>query len=737
MRSLARWSFRRRWIVIAVWLVALAGLTGLGSVVGTSYTNDTTLPGTDSQAAIDLLEREFPAQAGETDTIVFSVPSGSVSDADVRAQIQPMLGDVAGLADVAGVVSPYATEGATQVSNDGRVAFATVTFAATGGDVPTESVVDLVDTAQAIETDALEVNLGGSAIGATEEASLSTSELIGVVGAAIVLFIAFGSLMAMLLPLASAIAGLVIGLAGIGFLSQVMGVADVSTQLAVLIGLGVGIDYALFIVSRHRTALKQGRTPEEAVMSALDTSGRAVLFAGATVIIALLGLFALGVGFLYGIAVAVAITVALTVISSITLLPALLGFIGMHALNRRERRRLAASGPLVEAPSGPWARWAGLVQRRPVWLAVGATALMVVLAVPFLSLRLGSSDASNNSSSTTTRQAYDQLAAGFGPGFNGPLQVAIDGAGDREAVDAVADAARQAYGVADLGPVVVSPDEGAAVFEVYPTTSPQSQETDELLNSLRDEVIPQATAGSDLTVYVGGQTAGAADFSKVISDALPLFIGIVVLISVLLLMVAFRSVLIPAVAAVMNLLTVTAAFGVIVAVFQWGWAASLIGVDSTGPIEAFVPVFVFAIVFGLSTDYQVFLVSRMREGWVAGAGNHRAVREGLAGTGRVITAAALIMVMVFGSFVLGDSRVLKLFGLGLAVAILLDALIVRTILVPALMHLLGRTNWWLPGWLDRILPRISIEGDEAAVSPAGRREAPPTPPLMRPPVHEP
>ncbi len=738
MRTFARWSYHHRWVVVVSWVVALVGLTGLGTVIGTSYSNDNSLPGTDTQAAVDLLEREFPAEAGETDTIVWSVPSGSVRDAAVRAQIEPMLSDVAALDDVAGVGSPYDAGGATQVSDDGRVAFATVTFEATGSEVPTGSAEDVIDTAQAVETDALDVNLGGQAIGETEQASVSTSELIGVVGAAIVLFVAFGSLMAMLLPLASAIAGLGIGLAGIGFLSQVMGVADFSSQLAILIGLGVGIDYALFIVSRHRTALKQGRTPEQAVVGALDTSGRAVLFAGATVIIALLGLFALGVGFLYGVALAVAMTVALTVLSSITLLPALLGFLGMRALSRRERRRLAASGPLVEAPSGAWARWAGVVQRRPVWLAVGATALMVALAIPYFSLRLGSSDAGNNPSSTTTRQAYDQLAAGFGPGFNGPLQVAaeLQGPADRAALAEVADAARQTPGVAEVGPTILSPGESAAVFEVYPITSPQSEATDDLLNRLRDDVIPQTTAESDLTVYVGGQTATAADFSSVLSDALPLFIGIVVALSLLLLMVAFRSLLIPAVAALMNLLSVAAAFGVIVAVFQWGWAADLIGVDQTGPIEAFVPVFVFAILFGLSTDYQVFLVGRMREAWAAGAGNQRAVREGLAGTGRVITAAAIIMVMVFGSFVLGDERVLKLFGLGLAVAILLDALIVRTVLVPAVMHLLGRANWWLPGWLDRILPRISIEGEETA-SPAGRREDPPAPPLVPRPVPDP
>jgi RND superfamily putative drug exporter len=366
-----------------------------------------------------------------------------------------------------------------------------------------------------------------------------------------------------------------------------------------------------------------------------------------------------------------------------------------------------------------------------VLLAVAATALMVALAIPFFSLRMGSSDAGNNSTSTTTRQAYDQLAAGFGPGFNGPLQLAaqLGGPDDRAALTQVAEAARQTPGVAEVGAIRLSPGGTAAVFEVYPTTSPQSEDTANLLNTLRDDVIPQATAESGLVVHVGGQTATAADFSSVLSSKLPLFIGIVVGLSLLLLMVAFRSLLIPAVAAVMNLLSVAAAFGVIVAVFQWGWAADLIGVGQTGPIEAFIPVFVFAILFGLSTDYQVFLVGRMREAWVTGAGNHRAVRDGLAATGRVITAAATIMVLVFGSFVLGDNRVLKLFGLGLAVAILLDALIVRTVLVPAVMHILGRANWWIPAWLDRILPRVSIEGGEAA-RPTRRPGDPPTPALV-------
>jgi RND superfamily putative drug exporter len=712
-------------MVVLGWVLALVGLLGISTVVGSNYRNDNALPGTDSQRAVDLLERDFPAQSGEADTIVWSVRSGAVRDAAVRARIAPMLRRVAQLPHVRGVASPYGHQGATQISRDGRVAFATVNFDARGDLVPLAAVKDVVKTARAAGTPALQVDLGGDAVGRTEQSSLALTELIGVVGAAIVLLVAFGSLLAMLLPLASAIAGLGAGLSAIALLSRAMGVADFSTSLAILIGLGVGVDYALFIVSRHRTALKQGRSLEQAVITALDTSGRAVLFAGATVCIALLGLFALGVGFLYGVALAAAITVALTVVSSITLLPALLGFLGPRVLSRRERRRLAASGPAPEAASGPWARWAGLVQRRPRLLAVGAAALMVALAIPFFSLRLGAHGQGNNPTTDTTRRAYDQLSAGFGPGFNAPLLVAAEfhRGGDAAALTRLADAARQTPGVAAVSPVRPSPTGTAAVLEVYPTTSPQAAATDDLLSHLRHTVIPRAAAGSGLVVHVGGETATAADFASVLSSKLPLFIGVVVGLSFLLLLLAFRSLLIPAVAALMNLLSAGAAFGVMVAVFQWGWGASLIGVDKTGPIEAFIPVFVFAILFGLSMDYQVFLVSRMREAWVKGADNRRAVTDGLAATGRVITAAAAIMVLVFGSFAFGGERVLKLFGLGLAVAVLLDALIVRTVLVPALMHVLGRANWWLPRWLDRILPRFSIEGDEATGPPV-RRDAP-------------
>ena len=726
MEALARWSFRHRWAVVSGWVMLLVALVGISTVVGSNYRNDFALPGTDSQQAVNLLTRDFPAQSGDTDTIVWSVRSGSVSDAAVRARIEPMLRRVAQLPHVRGVASPYGPGGARQVSRDGQVAFATVSFDAPGDLVPLGAVKAVVSTARAAQTPALQVNLGGDAIAGTEQSSLALTELIGVLGAAIVLLLAFGSLLAMLLPLASAIAGLGAGLAAIALLSRAMGVADFSTSLAILIGLGVGVDYALFIVSRHRTALKQGRSPEQAVITALDTSGRAVLFAGTTVCIALLGLFALGVSFLYGAALAAAITVALTVVSSITLLPALLGFLGPRVLSRRERRRLAASGPAPEAASGPWARWAGLVQRRPRLLAVGAAALMVGLAIPFFSLRLGASDQGNDPKTDTTRGAYDQLARGFGPGFNGPLEVAaaFHRPGDRTALSRVAEAARRTPGVAAVSPVRLSPTGTAAVLEVYPTTSPQAAATDALLTNLRHSVIPRAVAGSGLVVHVGGETATAADFASVLSSKLPLFIGVVVGLSFLLLLLAFRSLLIPAVAALMNLLSAGAAFGVMVAVFQWGWGASLIGVDKTGPIEAFIPVFVFAILFGLSMDYQVFLVSRMREAWVKGADNGRAVTHGLAATGRIITAAAAIMVLVFGSFAFGGQLVLKLFGLGLAVAVLLDALIVRTVLVPALMHLIGRANWWLPRWLERIVPRFSIEGEEAAEPPARRKDEP-------------
>jgi RND superfamily putative drug exporter len=495
----------------------------------------------------------------------------------------------------------------------------------------------------------------------------------------------------------------------------VINIATFAPQLATLIGLGVGIDYALFIVTRHRNAIKAGKTPEEAVQLALNTSGRAVLFAGTTVCIALLGLLVLGVSFLNGVAVATVVTVLFTMLAAITLLPALLGVIRMKVLSRKERRRLAEDGPRETHATGLWARWAAFVQRRPTGLAIGAAVVMLVLAIPFLSLRLGSSDAGNDPTSTTTRQAYDLLADGFGPGFNGPLQLVAEGK-DPAALARLSAAVKQNPEVVSVAAPLANKSGDISIIQVIPRHAPQDKQTSDLIAQLRDHTVPDAVGGSGVKVYVGGLTAIFDDFAEVLTAKLPLFIGVIVLLGCLLLMIAFRSVVVPLTAAVMNLLAAGAAFGVVTAVFQWGWGSGIIQIGRAGPVEAFLPVMMLAILFGLSMDYQVFLVSRMHEEWSHTHDNARAVRVGQADTGGVITAAAGIMILVFGSFILLGQRVISEFGIGLAGAVLLDAFILRTILVPALMHRIGPVNWWLPKRLDRALPHVSVDPSEAELS---------------------
>jgi putative drug exporter of the RND superfamily len=502
------------------------------------------------------------------------------------------------------------------------------------------------------------------------------------------------------------------GLSLTGLLAHAIDIATFSPTLATLIGLGVGIDYSLFVVTRHRNAIIAGREPEAACARALNTSGRAVLFAGATVIVALLGLLVLGVSFLNGVAFASAIVVLTVMTAAVTLIPALLGMFGLRVLSRKERRRLEAEGPRDPKLDGVWPRWAAYVQRHPKPLAAGALIVMLVLAIPVLSLRLGSSDAGQDPPSSTTHKAYVLLAKGFGAGFNGTFQIVAktpNGKADLPKVQKLADALSSTEGLAAVSPPVPSPNGKIALIEARPSTAPQEAATSRLIDTLRDDVVPGANGG--LAVYVGGITAIFDDFAGVLTEKLPLFIAVIVLLGCLLLMIAFRSLLIPATAAVMNLLAAGASFGVVTAVFQRGWLAEPLGVG-IGPIEAFLPVMMLAILFGLSMDYQVFLVSRMHEEWMRTGDNAHSVRIGQAATGRVITAAATIMILVFGSFLLAGQRVIAEFGIGLASAVLLDAFILRTILVPATMHLIGKRNWWLPRTFDRALPRVAVEAAE-------------------------
>jgi RND superfamily putative drug exporter len=711
MAAVARWCYRHRFTVLLLWLTALVGLGVVNSAVGTGYNDNFALPGTESTKALSLLQSAFPAQAGESDTIVWHVSQGSVKDPSVQQPVVAMLDKVTHAPQVASVTSPYAPTGAAQISPDGRTAYATIHLTSFGRRVPVEDIKNIITIAQGARTDALQVELGGNAIQQVNQVSLGFSEVVGVVAAAVVLFVAFGSLLSMLLPLATAILSLIAATFAIGLLSNALTMAQIAPTFAALIGLGVGIDYALFVVTRHRNGLKAGLSPEEAAVQALDTSGRAVIFAGLTVCAAMLGLFVLGLGFLNGIGVSSAIMVLFNIFAAITLLPALLRLMGMRVLSRRERRQLAEDGPRDVNAVGLWARWAGVVERHPKLLAPVALLVMLVLTAPVLALHLGSSDQGNDPAGTTTRKAYDLLVDGFGPGFNGPLQL-VGEIGSPADQQALADLVPKVQGTAGVKAAFALPAQPGAkigIIQVIPTTSPQDTKTSDLIQRLRHDIIPAAEQGNTLRVYVGGQTAIFDDFAGVLTGKIPLFIVVIVGLGFLLLLIAFRSVVVPLTAAVMNLLAAGASFGVVVAFFQWGWGSDALGLGHAGPVEAFLPAFMLAILFGLSMDYQVFLVSRMHEEWVHTRDNRRSITVGQASTGRVITAAATIMVCVFMAFVFGGQRVVAEFGIGLASAVFIDAFVLRTVLVPALMHLFGKTNWWLPRWIDSWLPHLAVE----------------------------
>ncbi|MFF1810970.1 MMPL family transporter [Streptomyces sp. NPDC058251] len=714
MAALARWCVRHRLVVVLLWLLALGSVTAAAAVTGSAYSNDYEAPGTESGRATQLLRDGFPGLGGDSDTVVWHTTPGGVRAADVEQTMTRTLDRIAGLPGVASVVSPYERRGAGRISADGRTAYATVTFDAQAEHIGKGEARAVVNAAKAAGTDGLQVELGGSAIGLTASSGGHLAEVVGVVVAAVVLFLAFGSLAAALLPIATALVGVGTAYASIVLLGHAMTVAAFAPMLGMLIGLGVGIDYALFIVTRHRRGLKRGLPVAEAARNAVATTGRAVVFAGATVCIALLGMIILRLGFLNGVAIAASLTVVLTVVASVTLLPALLSFLGPRALSRREGRGLDEHGPEPELPTGLAARWSVFVERHPKLLGALAVAVMALLALPTLSLHLGTSDQGNDPRPTTTRQAYDLLAEGFGPGVNGPLTLVtkVGGADDKLALDHLDATLRETEGVASVSPVTYDTSGDTAYLTLVPDSAPQSRKTSELVTRLRTGVLPRAEADTALDVHVGGVTAGYDDFADVIVGKLPLFVGVVIGLGCVLLLLAFRSIGIPLKAAAMNIAAVAAAFGVVVAIFQWGWGGERLGLGRAGPIEPFLPVIMVSVLFGLSMDYQVFLISRMYEEWLETGDNRRAVRVGLAETSRVINSAAVIMISVFLAFVLSGDRVIAMFGIALASAVALDAFVLRTLLVPALMHLLGGANWWLPRRLDQLLPRISIEPPE-------------------------
>jgi RND superfamily putative drug exporter len=708
--GLSRWCIAHRRWVVAGWITLAVATTLIASAVGRQYANNFSLPGTEAQRVVNLLGREFKAQSGDVDTIVFHSSRGSVDAANVRATITPLLDRVSRMAKVVSVISPYSSAGAVEVSRDRSTAFATINYSKRANQLPDKTGQPVLTAINAVKLPGLTLAAGGQVIEQAEGFSIGPATTVGVVAAMVILLLTFGSLVGAGMPLVTAGLGLITGIALVGLATHITSMSNVAPELAIMIGLGVGVDYALFIVTRFRENYTRSGDVSLSVVQAMDTSGRAILLAGTTVVIALLGMFATGVSFMYGLSIASVLAVLMTLLASLTVLPALLSRFGARLVRptRRARRR-AEHG---QAPrESAWRRWSLTVQSRPWPLAAVSLLVMVIFLVPMFRMRLESSDAGNDPAGTSTYRSFNLLSQGFGPGFNGPLTIAI-------ALSSPAQEAQLATlhaALADSPDVVavtaprLAPSGRVAVMQAYPATAPQDQATTDLVNRLRQRVLPQFSHAFGSRPLVGGFTAGSIDFSNVLAGKLPLFIGIVVVLSALLLFVIFRSLVIPLQAALMNLLSIGGALGATVAVFQDGWLAGLLGV-AKGPVEPWIPVLMFAVVFGLSMDYEVFLISRVREEWVRHHDASGAVADGIAFTGRVISAAAAIMVCVFLSFMLGNERSIKEFGFGLAAAVFLDALVVRCVLLPAVLELLGPVTWRLPRWLDARLPRINIEG---------------------------
>jgi RND superfamily putative drug exporter len=698
--------------VFAAWVFAATAVVGLKASVGGPTKDNYRIPGVESQRANDVLRQRFHAQSGASGDIVFHVGQGSISDPPNESAVSAAIAQLAKGADVTAVTNPFDPTSPT-VSADRRTAYATVNYSTR---VLTSLNTNQASAAADIARHAgVQAELTGT-IAQTQKAD--GKEGVGLAVAVIVLLFAFGSVIAMGIPIGTALAGLGIGLGGVGILAGLVDVPTVSPTLAKMIGLGVGIDYALFIVTRHREHLHQGMSPVDAAAKAIATAGQSVLFAGTTVVVAIAGLVMAGLPAVTTMGFATAICVVVAMAVAVTLLPALLGLIGTRIDKWSVPHRRVDPAKAHETLS---ARWAHHVGHRPWRFALVSLAALLALAAPVVGLRLGFVDDSNASASSTQHKAYDLLAAGFGKGFNGPLSVVVEQpGGDQPATLArVAQATASDPGIAAVQRPLLNPAGDTAVITALPTTSPQDAATASTVNRLRASVLPPAVAHTGATALVTGQTAVSDDLSHRLTSRLPAFIAAVVALSFVLLMIVFRSVFVPLKAAIMNMLSISAAYGVIVAVFEWGWAKSLFGLHATVPINPFVPMIMFAILFGLSMDYEVFLLSRVREAFLRSGDSHSSVVDGLAATARVITSAALIMISVFLAFVPSGNVTVKMFGLGLASAVLIDATLVRMVLVPATMSLLGRANWWLPSWLDRVLPRMDLEGTEVGTEAAG------------------
>jgi RND superfamily putative drug exporter len=743
--ALARFSVRHRRMMVGFWLLLVIALGAISNSVGPNFATQFELPKSESNDVRELLEANSPDRAGFGGQIVFTSPSGVTTDA-IKLAMADMFANVSKIEGVL-VTSPYDAPG--KINPSGTTAFASIDVTMRSQTELLELGSDIREIGDKVIIDGLQIEYGGEIFAGFE---LPASEIYGLLAAIVILVLAFGSVLAMGLPIGTALIGLGAGTSLVTIFSHIVGMPDFTTSLVAMIGLGVGIDYALFIVTRYREGLENGLNVEDAVVDAVNTSGRAVIFAGITVIISLLGLFLMGLAFARGLAIGAVVGVLLMIIASITFLPALLamvkhrigvttraamislvvfilsaltsvilGMLTIFLIGLAATLAINALSFVVKPLRKPiphrvakakeltfWYRWSRFIQRRPWTAALSATAVLLVLASPLASIRLGFGDNGNAPANTTVRKAFDMLADGFGPGFNGPLFITVQGdaASNPDALAAFVGTLQSTDGIAFAQSSPASADGSMSLVIAYPTTAPQDVATYDLVKFLRSDVIP----ATGVNAKVGGFTAAGADFATAIGGRMPyLFIGVLSL-SFLLLMSVFRSVLVPLKAVIMNLLSIGAAYGVIVAIFQWGWGISLIGVGKAGPIESWAPMMLFAIVFGLSMDYEVFLLSRVKEEYDRTGDNASAVADGLAATARVITAAALIMVFVFSAFVLGYDRNLKLFGLGLAVAVFIDATIVRMVLVPATMELLGDRNWWIPAWINRLLPKINVEG---------------------------
>jgi len=771
MPGLSAWAVRRPVAALIAWFAALIALIGLGVGLGGSYNDAFELPDTESKVATDLLS-ESGTDTSNVDggaTLVWSPATGPAVSEETGAQVVPLLQEIASLDSVTCVSNPFDPSGAglgtdcgtggldlgaaaqaltpeelqtlaatfSPVSPDGTVAFSTINFVTDAEGAPTVTSADAESIYAAIDqvrSDSLTIGVQGQILEFAGAAPPVVGEIVGVSVAIVILLIAFGSVIAAGLPIITALVGLVGGLSFVTFAANFLDVATFAPTLAAMIGLGVGIDYALFVINRYRQALLVGHEPKKAAIEAVETAGRAVVFAGSAVVIGLLGLLVLGIGFFTGLAIGATVTVIMVMLSAVWFLPAVLSLLGTKALALRlPWGKKPGTG---QAEGRGWAHYGRGLQKVPWLTSALALGFVIILAIPALSLRQGFADDSGKPEGSDSRIAYDLRAEGFGPGYNGPFLVVADleGVTDPQAYGTIVAGLAAAPGVAGTSPSVealpvlgklaeLQAQGGQAAdpqliqaIAVYPDSAPQDAETTDLLNELRDEVNPALEAATGAALYVGGSQAITQDFTTVLSEALPIFLAVVVGLGFIALVILFHSILVPLTGALTSLLSLAAAMGITVAVFQWGWFADLLGVSGTGPIFPFVPIMVFAILFGLSMDYQVFLVSRMQEEWLRTRDNLVSIRRGLAGSGRVVVIAALILSSVFMAFIPSTDAIIKLFGVALASAVLIDAFVVRLVLVPSLMSMFGKANWWLPGWLERILPTVKVEPGEDEVA---------------------